>query len=1285
MKHVWVRVMGVALATLVVTGPVTADDPQDVDAPKARVEGAEVRKARALRESGDAHREARRYEEAIADYRAAIEVLRKRGEDHEELATSLNSLGTAIQSTGGSNDAVSLYRQALEIARRLFPGDHPYVAACLNNLAHVLTSLGKAREGLPHVEEALSMRVRLHPGDHPDVAGSLGTLGSVLLKLGDSRQSLPNYEKALAMTKRLFPGDHPDVATGLNNMAGVLLSLGRASEALRYLEEALAMRKHLFPSDHPRIARTLHDLAGALLALGRAREALPVLEEALAMRKRLFSGDHPGVAQSLNNLANVLVSLGRVADSIPAYQEALAMNKRLFPGDHPDVATGLNNLARVLVTLGKAKEALPICQDGLAMRERLCPGDHPDVAASLSNLANTLVALGNAKEALLAYKEVLAMRRRLFSGDHPDVASSLGNLAFVLGSLGQAGDALMIAESALAMYKRLFVGDHPRVALGMNNLATILMSLGRPREAQEYLEGALEMTRRLSMADDPDVAQSIHNLGSLLGQRGNAEEALAYLEEALEMSKRLTPGDHRGTANILHSLAVVLGQLGRASEALPMYEEMLAMRRRLLSDDHPEVAQGLYNLAVFLLASGRLSEAKSRVREAIEHGDRWSDCYMARALLGSIYLRKKNVRQAQDVLGAAAAHLEARRAESAILGSEGRALYMDSLRRWDPSPLLVHAHVIQGQAGQAIDVLERSRGREMLDLLHRSQDDPIRAARARAARQGHDDLLVRIDEAIGEVDETSAAVAAAAAELRRARKAGHRKEVRARKESEIDARRAHDRSLRRRLSLIREALPEGRPLKAEQVRALLAENERMLAYSLGEHSFVLVVSKNEVVAHRLGTEQAPIASGAVARAVGRYRDTLASRDATPSGASNHPGAALFEMLMPDKVWKDIKTASRVFVLPHGALHQLPFEALVVASDGGKPIYWARQGPPIAYAASAAVLGVLKARPRASGNTVVAVGDPVFQGAVQWPTQGVVVKDVAPASQAADAMLCQGDVITGYAGKDTATYEALIASIRATDPKAKQVTLAYEREGVPRTATLKPGRLGVYLAKEPPPVAGPRVLARATLGVLRGRGLRRIPGTGDEVRGIQRLLEESGKQVSVKTLLRAQATETALFEATRAPRILHLATHGIIEPDRGARASRLALTPPRVPVPGNDGFLSLGDLLERWRSRLKGTELVVLSACESHAGRLDQNEGMLALPWGFCFAGARSCIASLWQVDDQSTAKLMTALYRRMFKGETLSPCEALHGARKELMKTHPDPHHWAPFVFVGAP
>jgi CHAT domain-containing protein len=147
----------------------------------------------------------------------------------------------------------------------------------------------------------------------------------------------------------------------------------------------------------------------------------------------------------------------------------------------------------------------------------------------------------------------------------------------------------------------------------------------------------------------------------------------------------------------------------------------------------------------------------------------------------------------------------------------------------------------------------------------------------------------------------------------------------------------------------------------------------------------------------------------------------------------------------------------------------------------------------------------------------------------------------------------------------------------------------------------------------------------------------------------------------------------------------LATHGLADETETASFSSLAVTVPRVPVPGDDGFLSLVDLFERWRDRLRGSDLVVLSACGSQRGRLEADEGMYALPWGFCFAGCPSVVASLWKVSDESTADLMSAFYVRLLAQRGERKCEALAEARRVVARTHPDPYHWAPFVFLGDP
>jgi len=92
---------------------------------------------------------------------------------------------------------------------------------------------------------------------------------------------------------------------------------------------------------------------------------------------------------------------------------------------------------------------------------------------------------------------------------------------------------------------------------------------------------------------------------------------------------------------------------------------------------------------------------------------------------------------------------------------------------------------------------------------------------------------------------------------------------------------------------------------------------------------------------------------------------------------------------------------------------------------------------------------------------------------------------------------------------------------------------------------------------------------------------------------------------------------------------------------------------------------------------------VLSACETHAGPLQKNEGPYALPVGFLFAGAPAVIASLWRVDDASTAELFADFYKRLAAGTP--KLQAFTEARRALRKKYPAPYHWAPFVYIGDP
>ncbi|MCC6279519.1 MAG: CHAT domain-containing protein [Saprospiraceae bacterium] len=111
----------------------------------------------------------------------------------------------------------------------------------------------------------------------------------------------------------------------------------------------------------------------------------------------------------------------------------------------------------------------------------------------------------------------------------------------------------------------------------------------------------------------------------------------------------------------------------------------------------------------------------------------------------------------------------------------------------------------------------------------------------------------------------------------------------------------------------------------------------------------------------------------------------------------------------------------------------------------------------------------------------------------------------------------------------------------------------------------------------------------------------------------------------------------------------------------------------------DGILTAYEISQM---DLSGTELVVLSACETGLGDLEGNEGVYGLRRAFKIAGAKYLIMSLWKVNDQSTRELMTEFYRQWLENGQTIP-DAFTAAQKTLRKKYPDaPYHWAGFVLV---
>jgi CHAT domain-containing protein len=156
-------------------------------------------------------------------------------------------------------------------------------------------------------------------------------------------------------------------------------------------------------------------------------------------------------------------------------------------------------------------------------------------------------------------------------------------------------------------------------------------------------------------------------------------------------------------------------------------------------------------------------------------------------------------------------------------------------------------------------------------------------------------------------------------------------------------------------------------------------------------------------------------------------------------------------------------------------------------------------------------------------------------------------------------------------------------------------------------------------------------------------------------------------------------ETILAPAMRDYRIIHIATHGLIN-SQHPELSGLVFSLVDQHGQAQDGFVKSFEL---YKLRL-GADLVVLSACQTALGEQIRGEGLISLTRPFMYAGVPRVVASLWQVSDRATAELMTLFYRGMVR-DHLSPAAALRSAQLSLSKSPrwSRPYFWAGFTLQG--
>lgn len=264
------------------------------------------------------------------------------------------------------------------------------------------------------------------------------------------------------------------------------------------------------------------------------------------------------------------------------------------------------------------------------------------------------------------------------------------------------------------------------------------------------------------------------------------------------------------------------------------------------------------------------------------------------------------------------------------------------------------------------------------------------------------------------------------------------------------------------------------------------------------------------------------------------------------------------------------------------------------------------------------------------------------------------------------------------------YDWLIRPTEADLAENKVKTLVFVLDGALRNvpmASLYDGKqylLEKYALALSPGLQlfDPKPLPRKRLQALIG-GLSEANLGFSALPNVERELKQIQSQLGTKVLLNQQFTSQALEKQMRSLpfKVVHLATHGQFSSN--VDKTFIVAWDKQIKVNELSNFLQIRD-----SNSSEAVELLVLSACQTANG---DNRAALGLAGVAVRAGARSTLASLWNVDDESTAVLMSQFYQELAKTPTITKAEALRHAQLALLQnpSYKRPQFWAPYVLVG--
>lgn len=950
-------------------------------------------------------------------------------------------------------------------------------------------------------------------------------------------------------------------------------------------------------------------------------------------------------------------------EALQKFQQSLAFWQTA--NDKSQEANAIRLMGHTLNELGEHQKAEATAMQGLAVAK--AAGDPITEAYLLDTIGLSYNERGDRVKALEFFRKALPLRP---ATDLTGRVNTLNNIGMAHAWIGDKLTGLDYLNQAVTILTEL--GDRSRRASVLTSICVVHNDLSEYKKALDYCNQSLQLKREVG--DKSGEATSLNNLGAVYSSSGQYQQALDAYLQSRDIHKSL--GELMGEGITLNNIGWVYATTGDYEKAIDFYNQALVPLRAVKYQYG--VAMTLSNIGVTYADMKDFRKSLDIHLQVLplrlENNDREgrastlnniAGCYnnlgdKARALdfyTQSVALHRTigNRRQLANVLRNFGTFYRdnGETAKALALFSEALELSRTIGDRHGEASTLAHLAKLERDRGNLLEahkLIEAAiAATESLRVNLKSQH--LRAAFLASARKYYEldiDVLMRLHQA--RPSEGFDAAALQVSERGRARSL-----LELLREARAEIRQGVDPSLIEREKVLRNAIaaradrqqrmlsgkhtPEQASALAQEIDALTTEYEQLQA-RIRETS----------PRYSALTQPAPLSASEIQKQV-LDEDTL-----------------LLEFALGDEksfVWAVTRSTVKSFELPARAKVEAAarrfYELLTERGRfvAGETLDQRKQRLDKAetdYAAAATELSRMLLAPVAAElqqKRLVIVGEGVLQ-------------------------------YVPFAALPAADGTPLIARHEIVNLPSASVLAVLRNE----TAHRKPASRNVAVLADPVFSASDSRLSlvnKAHGDVGDAQRSASESGVGDLVRlrfsrqeadEISRL---AGEKQNLKALDFAASRSVAMSEQLSDYRIVHFATHGLIN-NQHPDLSGIVLSLVDQQGRPQNGFLRLYDV---YNLKLEA-DLVVLSACQTALGKEIKGEGLVGLTRGFMYAGAPRVVASYWRIDDRATAEMMKRFYTAMLK-DGLRPAAALRAAQVSMSedKRWQSPHYWAAFTIQG--